>query len=70
MRKEYDLSKSRPNPYARLLKRQITIRLDHDSVEYFKKLADEMDIPYQVLINMYLRDCVIRHRKLTFKWAA
>jgi predicted DNA binding CopG/RHH family protein len=70
MRKEYDFSRSRKNPYAAMLKRQITIRLDHHSIAYFKKLAEEFGMPYQHLINLYLRDCVARHRKPVFKWAA
>jgi predicted DNA binding CopG/RHH family protein len=70
MRKHYDFSKSLPNPYPALMKKQITIRLDHPTIEYFKKYALEIGMPYQHLINLYLRDCVTRKRKLTFKWAA
>ena len=70
MRPEYDFSKSKKNPYAKLMKRQITIRLEHDVIEYFKKHAHEIGMPYQHLINLYLRDCVTNQRKLTFKWAA
>ncbi len=70
MRAEYDLTKmkGRRNPYAKALKKQITIRLAHDVIEYFKVMADQMNVPYQSLINLYLRDCVVRHR--TLKWAA
>lgn len=70
MKKEYDLStmKSRPNPYARRLKQQITLRLDPNVIEYFKAMAQEQDIPYQSLINLYLRDCVIAHRRLDLTW--
>ena len=57
MRDHYDFSNSVPNPYAQKLKKQITIRLDEDTVRYFKKMADEKGIPYQSLINLYLRDC-------------
>ena len=57
MRKEYDFSKGRRNPYAARLKRQVTIRLDERTIKYFKALAEESGIPYQTLINLYLRDC-------------
>jgi predicted DNA binding CopG/RHH family protein len=56
MRKEYDFSKAKKNPYASQLKRPITIRLDEDSVTYFKTISEEVGIPYQSLINLYLRD--------------
>jgi len=70
MRKEYDFSKmkGRKNPYANELKKQITIRLGLDVLEYFKQLSEETGIPYQNLINLYLRDCVVSGRKLAFKW--
>jgi uncharacterized protein (DUF4415 family) len=68
MRKRYDFSKARPNPYAKLLKRPVTIRLDSATVEYFKALAEESDIPYQTLINLYLRDCAASGRRLDLKW--
>ena len=70
MRKEYDFSKSIRNPYARTLKRQITIRIEEETVGYFKQLAQDSGIPYQSLINLYLKDCVREHRKPSFKWAA
>lgn len=72
MKKEYDLStmKSRPNPYARRLKQQITLRLDPKVVDYFKEMATEQDIPYQSLINLYLRDCVAKKRELDLTWRA
>ena len=57
MRKEYDFSKSIKNPYLRKLKKQISIRIDPDTIDYFKKLADETGIKYQNLINSYLADC-------------
>ncbi len=69
MRKEYDFSKSKKNPYARMLKRQITIRLEEETIDYFKDLARESGVPYQNLINMYLRDCVHHQKKPDFKWA-
>jgi len=70
MKAEYDLSKmkARKNPYASKLKRPITMRLSDDVIVYFKTLADEEGIPYQSLINMYLRDCVAHHRKLAINW--
>jgi predicted DNA binding CopG/RHH family protein len=70
MRKEYDFSKSKPNPYAKALKKQITIRLEAETISYFKQMAGEVGMPYQHLINLYLRDCAQAHRKLTMKWAA
>lgn len=68
MRKEYDFAKAKRNPYARLLKRQVTIRLDEETVDYFKKIAKEAGIPYQTLINLYLRDCAASERKLSLEW--
>ena len=68
MRKEYDFSKARTNPYARRLKRSVTIRLDTSTVEYFRSLADELDMPYQTLINLYLRDCAVTARRPAMKW--
>src|ERR1039458_8740419 len=63
MRAEYDFSQSRKNPYASRLKRQVTIRLDTAAVDYFKDLAGEMDMPYQNLINLFLRDCAMNKRR-------
>lgn len=68
MRKDYDFSKARKNPYASQLKKQITIRLDEDSIDYFKTISDKVGIPYQSLINLYLRDCVVHNRKLELSW--
>jgi uncharacterized protein (DUF4415 family) len=68
MRKEYDFSKSRRNPYAAQLKKQITIRLDEDAIAYFKGISEEVGIPYQSLINLYLRDCAASQRKLNLRW--
>ena len=68
MRDHYDFSNSVKNPYAKKLKKQVTIRLDEDTVEYFKALADDKGIPYQSLINLYLRDCVLSHRELKVEW--
>ncbi|MBI5023487.1 MAG: BrnA antitoxin family protein [Candidatus Omnitrophica bacterium] len=66
MRTEYDFSKLKghKNPYAQRLKKQVTIRLGKDIIEYFKSMGQEMDVPYQKLINLYLRDCAQSHRKL------
>lgn len=69
MRKDYDFSKARKNPYAAQLKKQITIRLDEGSIDYFKTVSEEVGIPYQSLINMYLRECAATHRKLELKWS-
>ena len=68
MRKEYDFSQSRKNPYAKQLKRQITIRLDSVAVDYFKNMAAEMGMPYQNLINLFLRDCAIQKRRPVIQW--
>jgi len=68
MRKEYDFSKSRKNPYVKQLKRQITIRLDTVAVAYFKQMAAELGMPYQNLINLFLRDCAIQKRRPTIQW--
>jgi len=68
MRKEYDFAKSRKNPYASQLKKQITIRLDEDSITYFKAVSEQVGIPYQSLINLYLRDCAASNRKLSVSW--
>ncbi len=70
MRKEYDFSKAKRNPYAARLKKQITIRLDSPTIDYFKGLAEEMGVPYQTLINLYLRDCAAKGRKLSMSWKA
>jgi len=63
-------SDAKPNPYAKALKRQVTIRLDKPTIEYFKKLSEEVGVPYQSLINLYLRDCAISEKKLELKWAS
>jgi uncharacterized protein (DUF4415 family) len=70
MRKEYDLSKLawKRNPYAKRLKKTVTIRLDQDLIEYFKKLGEEVGVPYQRLINMYLRECAESRRKAVVRW--
>ena len=68
MRKEYDFSAARKNPYAAKLKKQITIRLDEESITYFKAISEDVGIPYQSLINLYLRDCAASHRQLDLNW--
>ena len=70
MRKEYDFSKAKRNPYAARLKRQVTIRLDASTVQYFKRLSTETGIPYQTLINLYLRECAVTGRKPSLRWQA
>ncbi|MEX2302863.1 MAG: BrnA antitoxin family protein [Bryobacterales bacterium] len=70
MRKSYDFSKAKRNPYARRLKKQVTIRLDVDTIDYFRVLAEESGIPYQTLINLYLRECASTGRKLSNTWRA
>jgi predicted DNA binding CopG/RHH family protein len=72
MKAEYDLSKmkSRKNPYSSKLKRPVTMRLSEDVIGYFKSMAEDAGVPYQSLINLYLRDCVVRHRKVDISWQA
>ena len=65
MLKEYDFSNARKNPYAKALKKQITINIDSNTIDYFKKQSESVGIPYQTLINLYLKDCVVNNRKLT-----
>jgi len=70
MKAEYDLSqmKSRKNPYASKLKRSVTIRLGEDVVGYFKEMSESSGLPYQSLINLYLQDCVRKHRTIDISW--
>ena len=68
MRKQYDLSQARKNPYARRLKKQITLRIDQPTIAYFRSLSVESGIPYQTLINLYLRECAASRRKLSMEW--
>jgi uncharacterized protein (DUF4415 family) len=70
MRKRYDFSKARRNPYAKRLKRQLTIRLDEDTLAYFRELAEETGIPYQTLINFYLRECAVEKKRPSMRWKA
>ena len=70
MRDHYDFSKmkGRKNPYTKYLKQPVTMRLDRDTIAYFKAMAEESGIPYQSLINLYLRDCAVNERKLELTW--
>jgi len=71
MRDHYDFSKmrSRKNPYVKYLKKPVTMRVDRETIEYFKQMAAETGIPYQTLMNLYLRDCAQHRRKLRMQWA-
>jgi predicted DNA binding CopG/RHH family protein len=68
MRKHYDFTNARKNPYAKRLKKQVTIRIDETTLAYFKRLAAELAIPYQTLINMYLKDCANHRKQLRLEW--
>lgn len=70
MRDHYDFSKmkGKKNPYIKYLKQPVTIRIDRDTIDYFKSMAEEIGIPYQTLINLYLRDCTINNRKMQTQW--
>ena len=68
MRDEYDFSNGKPNPYVKFLKKQVTIRLDIPTIEYFKELSAEVGMPYQSLINHYLRDCAESKKKPRMEW--
>lgn len=70
MKKEYDFSNAKKNPYIQDLKKQVTIRLDTETIDYFKHLSEDNGIPYQTLINIYLRDCAQKHKKLHIGWSA
>ena len=69
MRAEYDFSKAKKNPYLQKEKKQITINLNSDVIEYFKQQAESSGIPYQTLINLYLTDCVANKRELQLSWS-
>ncbi len=68
MKKEYDFSNSHRNPYTKFLKKQITIRIEEETIQYFKDLSEETGISYQNLMNMYLSDCAQNQKKLTITW--
>ena len=70
MKDEYDFSKSIKNPYSKYLKKQVTLRLGIDVIEYFKNLSEETGVPYQNLINLYLQDCAHSQKKLKLHWAS
>lgn len=70
MRKSYDFSKAEKNPYAKRLKRSVTIRLDENTIDYFKGLAEQTSIPYQTLINFYLQDCAAARKRPHVSWSA
>jgi uncharacterized protein (DUF4415 family) len=70
MRKHYDFSKGSKNPYAKSLKKQITLRLDEATLAYFRSLGEDTGIGYQTLINLYLRDCATTGKRLAIEWAA
>ena len=68
MKKEYDFSKAKKNPYAKKLKKQITINIDIDTIDYFKAQSENSGIPYQTLINLYLSDCAFNKKQLQLSW--
>ena len=68
MRKHYDFSQAKPNPYAKRLKREVTVRLDEGTVEYFESIAAETGIPSRTLINLYLRECAASRKRLALRW--
>ena len=68
MREEYDFSKGVKNPYSKRLKKQITINLNVDTIEYFKAMSEQTGIPYQTLINLYLSDCAEKKKKTQLQW--
>ncbi len=70
MKKEYSFKNSKKNPYAKKLKKQISIRLDVSTIEYFKQMAEETGVPYQKIINLYLKDCAESKKKMKIKWAS
>ena len=68
MKEEYDFSNARNNPYAKKLKKQITINIDVDTIDYFKTQSEISGIPYQTLINLYLADCAAEQKQLKLSW--
>lgn len=68
MKHEYDFSNAKKNPYTKKLKKQITINIDSDTVDYFKTQSESSGIPYQTLINLYLSDCATRKKQLHMSW--
>ena len=68
MREENDFSNAIKNPYAKKLKKQITINIDSNTIDYFKSQSDCLGIPYQTLINLYLTDCAKNKKQLLMSW--
>jgi predicted DNA binding CopG/RHH family protein len=68
MLEEYDFSNAKKNPYAKELKKQVTIKISPSVIDYFKAQADKIGMPYQTLINLYLSDCVNNKRELQMTW--
>ena len=68
MRKEYDFSKAKSNPYVKKLRKQVSLKLDLDTIDYFKKQADETGVAYQNLINLYLTDCAVTSKQINITW--
>lgn len=67
-REEYDFTNARKNPYVKKVKKQITINIDSEAIDYFKEQSAVSGIPYQTLINLYLADCASKHRKINVSW--
>ena len=68
MKEEYDFSKAIKNPYTKKLKKQITINIDNETIDYFKSLSETTSVPYQTLINLYLMDCAKNKKQLNMSW--
>ena len=68
MKEEYDFPKAKKNPYTNRLKKQVTINIDRDTIQYFKEQSEDSGIPYQTLINLYLTDCAVNKKKLQIAW--
>ena len=68
MKEEYDFSKANKNPYTNRLKKQVTINIDRDTIQYFREQSEDSGIPYQTLINLYLTDCAVNKKKLQIVW--
>lgn len=65
---EYNFSNAKKNPYAKTLKKQITINIDGSTIDYFKTLSDQTGVPYQTLMNLCLRDCAVNQRQPQISW--
>ena len=64
----YDFSNAKTNPYAKKLKKQVTMRIDVETIAYFKSLSEKTGVPYQSLMNMELADCAMNKRQPIFSW--